>query len=76
MNKFLVTAAVAGMLSCGVTLAESTRIPTAQDPAQTQPAPSTASPETGPPPAQSPDARPAPAQGPLRIASGSVIPVE
>jgi len=76
MNKFLMTAAVAGMLACGATLAESTRTRTAQDAAQTQPAPSTASPETDPSPAQSPTARPAPAQGRLRIAPGSVIPVE
>jgi hypothetical protein len=33
MNKFLVTAAVAGTLVCGATLADSTRTPTAQDPA-------------------------------------------
>jgi hypothetical protein len=76
MNTFLVTAAVAGTLLCRAALAESTRTPTAQDPAQTQPAAPTASPEAGPPPAQSTAARPAPAQGTLRIAPGSVIPVE
>jgi hypothetical protein len=76
MNKFLVMAAVAGTLLSGAALAESTRTPTAPDPAQTQPAPPTASPEAGPPPAQSTAARPAPAQGTLRIAPGSVIPVE
>jgi len=66
MNKFLVTAALAGTLICGATLAESTPTPSAQDPAQTQAAS----------PAQSPAARPAPAQGTLRVAPGSVIPVE
>jgi len=76
MNKFLVTAAVAGTLICGATLAANARTPTTQDPAQTQPPPSTASPDTRPSPAQSTAARPAPAQGTLRIAAGSVIPVE
>ena len=76
MNKFLVTAALAGTLICGATLAESTPTPSAQDPAQTQAAPSAASAETRPSPAQSPAARPAPAQGTLRVAPGSVIPVE
>jgi hypothetical protein len=71
MNKFLVTSAVAGMLICGTTLAESAPAPTAQDPAQTEPAPA-----TSPSPAQSPAAPPAPAQGASRIAPGSVIPVE
>jgi len=76
MNKFLVTAAVAGTLIGAATLAESTRTPTAQDPAQSQPANSTASPEASPPPAQSTAGRPAPDQGARRIAPGSVIPVE
>lgn len=81
MNKFVVTAAVAGTLICGATLADGTRTPTAQDPAQTQPAqtqpaPSTASPQTSSSPTQSPAGRPASAQGARRIAPGSVIPVE
>jgi hypothetical protein len=76
MNKFLVTATVVGTLICGTTLAESAPAPTAQDPAQTQPVPSTRSPDTSPSPAQSPAARPAAAQGASRIAPGSVIPVE
>jgi Bacterial conjugation TrbI-like protein len=41
MNKFLVTAAVAGTLICGTTLADSAPAPAAQHPAQTEPAPST-----------------------------------
>jgi Bacterial conjugation TrbI-like protein len=76
MNKFVVTAAVAGTLICGATLADGARTPTAQDPAQTQPAPSTGSPQTNSSPAQSPAARPASAQGARRVAPGSVIPVE
>ena len=76
MNKFLVTAAVAGTLIGAATLAESTRTPNAQDPAQSQPANSTASPEASSPPAQSAAGRPAADQGGRRIAPGSVIPVE
>jgi hypothetical protein len=76
MNKFLVTAAVAGMLICGGRLAESTGTTTAQNPAQAQPAPASASPQTSPSPAESPSARPTPDQGTPRIAPGSVIPVE
>jgi len=76
MNKFLVTAAVAGTLIGAATLAESTRTPNAQDPAHSQPANSTASPEASSPPAQSAAGRPAPNQGARRIAPGSVIPVE